>query len=257
MLKIDFYFWGDQCPHNSLIRNRLQDLLDPKRYRLNFIDISNDLERAKKLKIFSPNLIIFNGDYRWNGPINMDTIKLLEEGKKPKKHPYRVSSSENIVVGLLKPLNEKTVADSFNVCAPSYGKCCCAPKGDWIRRIKERYNIKSMGYLHYLNEKCVGGAEFVPSLMVPYNIPRAPNIAFLTCVFVSDEKADYKSYPLGQLEKTLREMGFKEVITIASEDVVFPNGPLDWFVKRDYRDFGVINYEVADAAKMHLVKKKL
>lgn len=28
-----------------------------------------------------------------------------------------------------------------------------------------------------------------------------------------------------------------------SEEVVFPNGTLGWFINRNYKDFGEINYE--------------
>lgn len=52
-------------------------------------------------------------------------------------------------------------------------------------------------------------------------------------------------------------MGFRELIAIVSEQVVFPNGTLEWFINWNFNDLGVIYYEKNDFAKMHLVKKNL
>ena len=256
-MKIDFYFWGDQCPHNFLIRDRLKELRDNDTYNLNLVDISQDFKIAEDLNIYSPNLIIFDNDYRWNGPITMEIIRDFEKGIKPDRKPYFVEPSRHRITGELKPLTEDTVGDSYKPCAASRGRSCCALKAEWVKSIKDQYGLDSLGYLHYVKGECVGGAEFVPSLIVPYSIPRGQHSAFITCVFVSDEHADYRSHPLEQLEKSLPGMGFNEVLVIASEDVVFPNGPLSWFTQRGYEDQGVVNFEGNDHARMHLLKKKL
>ncbi|MFW6263414.1 MAG: hypothetical protein ACOC34_05225, partial [Thermotogota bacterium] len=173
----------------------------------------------------------------------------------PYRKLYRVDQSDNIVRGLLKPLDEKTVFDTYQPCARSFGESCCVSKSTWIKKIKERYDLRHLGYLHYVDGECVGGAEFVPSLAVPYNIPKKKDIAFLTCSYLSGENADYKSHPLEKLECHLSEMGYAQLLTIASEEVVFPNGPLRWFLKRGYTDLGVISFEQNEGANMHLLKK--
>lgn len=70
----------------------------------------------------------------------------------------------------------------------------------------------------YWGDQCVGGAEFVPSLAVPYPVPKGDKIAFLTCSFLSDEVADYRTAPLKKLEEELPEFGFSELIAVVSED---------------------------------------
>jgi hypothetical protein len=45
------------------------------------------------------------------------------------------------------------------------------------------------GYIH--KDECgnlLGGAEFFPSDLVPYYIPKGDDIAFLTCVYMTDSK---------------------------------------------------------------------
>ena len=49
----------------------------------------------------------------------------------------------------------------------------------------------------------------------------------------------------------------EKLIAVASEEVVFPNGPLEWFIERGYEDLGEVFCEENDQARMHLVKKKL
>jgi hypothetical protein len=114
-----------------------------------------------------------------------------------------------------------------------------------------------LGVLQFSGENCVGGAEFVPSREVPYAIPKTVESAFLTCSYLSDPVTDYKSRPLEVLEESLKELGFSEIVAIASEEVVFPNGTLKWFSDRNYEDLGIVYDERESFALMHLVRKKL
>ena len=52
-------------------------------------------------------------------------------------------------------------------------------------------------------------------------------------------------------------LNYKSLIAIVSEDVVFPNGTLNWFKEKGYIDLGEVYYEERDFARMHLVKKDL
>lgn len=127
-----------------------------------------------------------------------------------------------------------------------------------IVRIREEFDLPHLGILHFEEEGgCIGGAEYVPSVIVPYHIPRREDTAFLTCSYLSSSENDYRSHPLERLETELSHLGFEYLIAIASVDVAFPNGTLDWFVERGYIDQGKIYYEKRDGAEMHLVKKRL
>lgn len=60
-----------------------------------------------------------------------------------------------------------------------------------------------------------------------------------------------------KLEEELVSLNYKSLIAIVSEDVVFPNGTLNWFKEKGYIDLGEVYYEERDFARMHLVKKDL
>lgn len=257
MKKIDFYYWGDQCPHNLKMRALLKSFLSDQRCVINFFDISKDSNVAKHLNIFSPNMVVINNKLRWHGPISIDKFESILNGVIPEAKPYIVKISKDIVKGEIRDLKEDTVLDTCILCASSQEKMYCSEKANWIKDLRQNFNLPYLGKLHYLNKVCIGGAEFVPSLAVPYPIPKAEDLAFLTCSFGSSEDGDYKSYPLQELEEELPSFGYKYIIGIASENTPFPNGPLDWFLKKGYVDLGFIYNEERHFAKMHLIKKEL
>lgn len=257
MRKIDFYYWGDQCPHNYKIRELLITFISDERCKINLYDISKDHKIAQNLNIFSPNMIVIDDNVRWHGPISIKDIESILDGIIPRARPYNIRISNNIVVGDIKDLTEETIIDTCLLCSSSKKNVYCNEKGNWIKDLREKYNLPHMGKLHYLDEICIGGSEFIPSMEVPYPIPKSEDIAFLTCSFASSEDGDYKAYPLQNLEEELPKLGFNSIIAVASENTPFPNGPLEWFLDKGYIDLGFIYNEERHFAKMHLVKKDL
>lgn len=257
MTKIDFYYWGDQCPHNSLLRDLLNKLMCNEKFNISFYDISKEHDMARRMNMYSPTLIVFDNKIRWNGPISLNIIQSIAQGNIPECKSYKVDLGRHIIKGNIKMLTEKNVFDTCICCAPWEKANCCSSKAEWIKQIRKEFNLPHLGVLHYYNNKCVGGAEFVPSLAVPYPIIKDKDIAFLTCSFLSEEDYDFKSYPLKKLEEELVLLNYKSLVAIVSEDVVFPNGTLNWFKEKGYVDLGEVYYEERDFARMHLVKKDL
>ena len=111
-----------------------------------------------------------------------------------------------------------------------------------------------IGFMNVDGNSVLGGAEFYPSLYVPYDIPKAEDIAFITCGYLSDEDYDYKSALLKALENYLSQQ-YKYVEVITDEIGTFPDGNLDFFKQHAYHDDGV-SFEDA-YCKLHLMSKKL
>ncbi len=257
MIKIDFYYWGDQCPHNYKMRELLSTFESDKRCKTSLFDISKDYKTAQSLNIFTPNMTVIDDKLRWHGPISIRNLESILNGIIPEAKPYIVKMSNNVIIGDIKDLTEETIVDTCILCSSSKENIYCNKKGNWIKTLRKKYNLPHMGKLHYLNNICIGGAEFIPSMVAPYPIPKAKDVAFLTCSFVSSEDGDYKAYPLQILEEELSSLGFTSIIAIASENTPFPNGPLDWFLDKGYMDLGFVYNEERHFAKMHLVKKRL
>lgn len=257
MITIDFYFWNHQCPYNCEIINMLCFLQHNSDYIINFYDVSMDHSIAEEINMYSPTLLIFNKKIRWNGPISLNIIHSIAEGNLPKRQPYSMPLGTKEFNGTLKYLTENTASDIYPCCAPGGDQSFCTDKAEWISAIKKKYSMPYLGILHYSDKCCVGGAEFVPSLEAPYSIPKDMDIAFLTCSYLSNERLDYRSKPLRRLETVLPSLGFTKLEAIASEAVLFPNGTLQWFLGRGYKDLGQIYYEKESYALMHIVGKNL
>lgn len=140
---------------------------------------------------------------------------------------------------------------------------CLIEDGDKIllqNRVKKDWRGYALpgghGFLH-TDERgnLLGGAEYLPSMLVPYDIPHSEDAAFITCVYLSDAEYDYKSAPIKALEQYLRKT-YARVFAVTDEKGVFPNGDLAFFTRNGYRDNGVI-FEDQAYCKLHLVSKDL
>lgn len=253
--QIDFYYWANQCPHNGVLRDLLTTAARDGLCRVQRHDLAADGAAAASLRLFSPTLLIFDGRIRWNGPLSRKTLAAFARGEVPSRPPYRVRIGDREVQGRLVELTEDTVSYTGKPCGVEGS--CCGGKSRWLKEVRTNYGLPHLGYLHLLDGECVGGAEFVPATAVPYPIPKDTGTAFLTCSYLSVEEADYRSHPLRRLEESLPHYGFSTLLAVASDDVVFPNGPLAWFTERGYTDLGEIHHEVGEGARMHLVRKAL
>jgi len=131
-------------------------------------------------------------------------------------------------------------------------------KSEWIRDMLRETGLKNLGYLHFYEGICVGGAEFLPSKEVPYPVPdKRDDNAFLTCSYLSDDKKDYRTHPLERHIGELPALGFRTLSVAASERVVFPNGPLEWFTRKGFEDKGVLFEEELHEATIHHLQLRL
>lgn len=148
MRKIDFYYWGDQCPHNSKMRQLLNSFLLDQRCTINLFDISKDHRVAEDLNIFSPNILVIDNKIRWHGPISKDNFESILNGIIPNSTPYTVKMSKSIVSGDIKDLTEETAIDTCMLCSFSKETIYCNEKGNWIKDIKKSSNLMHLGKLH-------------------------------------------------------------------------------------------------------------
>jgi hypothetical protein len=222
------------------------------------MNISQNEGICQRLGIFSPNMLLVNDRYRPHGPFSQEKVRAMVEDEAIEPEGYEVKQSEDVIRGDLVPLTSQSVLSTCRPCMRSDDETLCSAKSEWVARIIKSLRLKHLGYLHFLDGVCVGGAEFLPSQNVPYPIPdKRKDNAFLTCSFLSDEKKDYKTDPLMRLIDDLRAWGFRILSVAASRDVVFPNGPLRWFENKWFVDKGVLVTETLHKAKIHYLQLKL
>jgi hypothetical protein len=256
-LDLKFFYFGNQCPHNCYLLARIKTIAWQERVRLELHDLSEDPRPAEEYGIFSPTMLLVNGEIRWHGPFEKELVAAMLEGEAQPK-VLAVKQSEAEVRGDLTPIDPRSVLDTSATCSGTGDRGICLGKSEWVQKVLDANRLKHLGYVHSVDGKCVGGAEFLPSTMVPYPIPdKRQDNAFLTCSYISDEEKDYRSYPLRSLSEDLRGWGFRTLSVASSKDVVVPNGPMWWFEKRGFVDKGLLATEKMHGAEIRYMQLEL
>ena len=256
-MNLKFFYFGNQCPHNCYLLARIKTFAWQERITLHLHDLLEDSRPAVEHKVFSPTMLLVNDKHRWHGPFSKEMVQaMLDDEVKPVG--YAVDQSEDVVKGSLTPIDVESVLTTGTTCAGAEDEGLCRGKSEWVENVMVSHGLKHLGYVHMHEGKCVGGAEFLPSEIVPYPIPdkRRKN-AFLTCSYLSDEKNDFKTYPLDQLILDLKGWGYETLSVAASKDVVFPNGPQWWFEKKGFIDKGILVTEDLHMAEIHYMQLQL
>ncbi|MEG2935276.1 MAG: hypothetical protein RR844_02155 [Clostridium sp.] len=248
-MKVDFYYWSYQCPLNNSMMKLLKEYED--KLHINYHDISENFELAQRMNMFFPTLTVVNDTYRFFSPIRRSFLNSLYKGEIPIEKPYLPKLGRVAKEYTIKPITKE-------ICCIA---CSCTGEDnleDCNKKLQfyENQKLSVFGYINIdSNNKLLGGVEYLPSLMVPYKIPKDSETVFLTCVYLSDSDYDYKSGPLRALENHLNSH-FNKVFVISDEIGVFPNGDLKFFLENGYEDLGVISKE-KDYCTLHLMCKNL
>lgn len=246
-MKLDFYYFSYQCPLNGdMLR-----LLELYRDRIDICthDIANDFALAREQRMFFPTLTVLDGTRRYYAPLSNTFLEHAARGEYPAEQPYVPQLSPDVTTCRVAPLTMENLALACGCCEHATAENC-AEKAAFLKSCGQEI----YGFVH-LDERggLLGGAEYLPSLRVPYDIPRDEKTAFLTCIYLSNAAHDYKTAPLRALENHLRGK-YERLLAVSDERGVFPNGDLDFFLRNGYRDMGVIFAD--DYCTLHLAGKE-
>ena len=234
------------CPISGEIIQKLNGCGDT--FDVFLHDVTNDFETAKAQKMFFPFLTVVDGK-RYYAPISDDFLQKLRGGIMPEEKPYVINMAKTEKSAVITPITK----DNYRLAARCTGRNNCVGCG----KKAEMYDgvCEIIGFMHTDGGELLGGAEFFPSVYVPYDVPKGEDIAFITCVYMSDENFDYKSAPLRALEAYLRGKGYKQAVVISDEKGTFPNGDAEFFIKNGYRDEKVVFED--GYCRLHLFSKDL
>ncbi|MDD6796000.1 MAG: hypothetical protein PUE01_11430 [Clostridiaceae bacterium] len=250
-MQIDFYYFGYSCPIN-LETIQLLNSLDSSKFEVSTINIDDNLEIARSLNIYSPFLTIFDKKLRWHGPLTSKIINDIYNNKISEDKPFILNQSKIKFKGEIIQLNTSNIYLIKDGCTMTDCKNSCIKKAKFMIN---KSDTKVLGFLNLKDGQVVGGAEYLPSLAVPYAIPQNKDTALITCLYHSSDKFDYKYYPLKALENHLASK-YKKIIAITDELGTYPNGTLRQFLSYGYKDEGIL-YQDGNYATLHLVSKIL
>lgn len=246
---LDFYYFSYQCPLNDNMIQLLKDYQD--KIDIHFYDVSKNRFLAKEKKMFFPTLIVLDKKKRYYSPLRKSFLEQVVNGVYLEEKPFLPAISQTFRKEIIEPLYIDKVDTACDCCGDKTSENC-KKKTEFLMQ----YGLELYGFLHK-NRKgdLVGGVEYLPAEVIPYDVPHDADTAFLTCVYMTDAAYDYKSAPLMELESYLSN-NYKRIIAISDEKGVFPNGDLDFFRNNGFQDEGVI-FEDEHYCRLHLVSKKL
>ena len=245
-MRIDFYYWSYQCPLNGEMLQLLKEYQD--KFDIYYHDISIKKEKTQDLKMYFPTLTVVDEKYKYFSPLTKEFLNQLYYGDYPIEKPYQPHFYRNEYHVDISPI----VSDNIDIAGLCTGKKCtyCHEKKDFLNN----FDISIYGYINHEGKKLLGGAEYVPSLIVPYDIPKGEEIAFITCIYSPYVDVDAKTAPLQALENHLKDK-YKKVIVISDEKGNFPTGDISFFIQNGYLDCGIVLKE--DYCVLHLMEKYL
>lgn len=178
-------------------------------------------------------------------------LEQVANGIYPEEAPFLPKVSRTYVEEIVEPLRIENIEVACECCG-SKTESNCIKKKDFLFMTKQEI----YGFIHKnKNGDLVGGVEYLPAQLIPYNVPHDIGTAFITCVYMTDTQYDYKSAPLKMLERYL-EKKYEKVIAISDEVGIFPNGDMEFFIQNGYIDEGII-FEDKNYCRLHLMSKKL
>lgn len=247
-MKIEFYYWDMQCPVN----NKMLKLFEKysEYFEISLHNIKDDFETSMKQRIFFPTLTVIDDVRRYFSPLTDKFFNDLLNNRYPEEKPFIINHGREVYTGEIFPMTKENI-ELAGTCTGGNCSESSHRKLDFLNN----YNLDIFGFVNIKGNALFGGVEYLPSTVVPYNIPKSEDTAFLTCVYKSSEQYDYKTGPFKILEQYLTGT-YARVIAIADEVGTFPNGDLKWFIDNGFKDEGVISYEPG-YCKLHLVSKMI
>lgn len=245
-MKIDFYYWDMQCPINNQMIKLLKKY--SKYFEISLHNIKEDFETATKQKMFFPTLTVVDDVKRYFSPLSDKLLNALLNHEYPEEKPFVISHGREIYTGQIMPLTKENI-ELAGTCT---GRNCpesCHMKHDLL----DNYDLDTFGFINIEDNRLLGGVEYLPSSVVPYDIPKSKDTAFLTCIYKSSNQYDYKTAPFQKLEQYLKGK-YTKIVAISDEAGTFPNGDLQWFINNGFKDEGIISSEPG-YCKLHLVSK--
>lgn len=247
-MRLDFYHWGYQCPLNDEMLRLLARYAD--RLELHIHDITGNPGLAMEQRMFFPTLAVAEGRRRYFAPLTVRFLDALCSGLLPEELPYRPKLGRTPVEAAVRPIRRENCTLAGR-CTGRERPTGCMKKAGFLQAM----GLEVFGFQHLRGTTLLGGAEYVPSLQVPYPIPKDNETAFLTCVYCTDNRYDGKTAPLRTLEAFLSSR-YRRVCAVCDEAGIFPNGDLAFFLGNGYRDRGVVSVEPGYCT-LHLMEKQI
>ena len=229
---VQFIYFGGQCPWKEWMIEQIISSTEILGIKYELIDLMEYPEYAEKYELFFPFTTIFDNSLKIPSPISAgEIIKITKDGYNIQT---RISSNtrKKGKAEKISTLTIENIQDSCLICNASINPGYCFSKTNWALKINQLVPNNILGFISYNNEETAAVVEFLPSILVPYPIPKKEKSnLFITCIYSSFfQGPDYRGEILEKATEYLSENNFDRISVISGVNGAFPNGPKDFFI---------------------------
>jgi len=224
--------FGVQCPWQPWVAEQARKAAKCLSGRADVVDVTRRLDLATRYHLFFPFITIIDEIIRLPSPTRAEELaQIAVEGFIPPPLTPVLHQPEARAVSVMS-LTATNIVNTCRLCIPPEEGRGCLSKVAWVTRITRRVPGNVIGFIAYHNDQVVGAVEFLPTALVPYPLPeKAPEIAFITCLYSLENGSDYRGQVLESLVEYLQETACREVQVITGKRTPYPNGPEDFFAQ--------------------------
>jgi len=234
--------FGAQCPWQPWVVEQAQKTAEQLGGTVDVIDATQQVELAARYRFFWPFMTIIDETIRLPSPTPAkELVRIAKEGMTvPPSTPTTrgpKAQSESIL-----PLTVNNIADTCPLCIRSTEHRGCQAKTAWATEMAQRVPDGILGFVAYHDDQAAGVVEFLPAPLVPYPLPeKTPDIAFITCIYSTENGADYRGHVLERLVKHLQATHYRQLQVVAGQRTPYPNGPEAFFKQHRFELVGELD----------------
>jgi len=193
-------------------------------------DVARQPELAARHRLFFPFMTVVDGAMRLPSPTPAEElVRIAAEGLAVPPAAPTAPGPEARAEAVL-PLTAVNIADTCPLCIRPDEVRGCRAKAAWAADIGRQVPNGILGFVAYREGRAVGVVEFLPTPLVPYPLPhKAPDVAFITCIYSTEDGPDYRGQVLARLVEHLQATGCRELQVVAGRWTPYPNGPTSFF----------------------------
>jgi len=246
--------FGAQCPWQPWVVEQARQAAEQLGSTVQVVDVTQQPELAARYRLFFPFMTIIDETIRLPSPTPAEKlVRIATEGITVPPAAPTTWGSEAQGEAVL-PLTTSNIADTCPLCIRPSELRGCQAKTAWAADMAQQVPDGILGFITYHKNQAVGVVEFLPSSLVPYPLPdKAPDIAFITCLYSTEDGPDYRGQVLEQLARHLQATGYHELQVVAGQQTPYPNGPEAFFRQHSFEPLDEVDRVTLQEGKERLV----
>jgi len=227
--------FGAQCPWQPWVVEQAQQAAEQLDGTVHVADVAKQPELAAYYRLFFPFMTVVDGTRVVSPLLAEELLHIAADGLVVPPATF-TSWGPPAQAEAILPLTAVNITDTCGLCIRADKWRGCQAKAKWAASITRKVSDGVLGFVAYQGSEAVGVVEFLPAPLIPYPLPdRKPDVAFITCIYSTEDRADSRGQLLEWLAGYLQSTGYRELQVIAGQHTAYPNGPQTFFLQYSFQ----------------------